>query len=76
MTRLKLDENLGASAAATLALAGHDVSTVHQQQLVGAPDDHVFAVCKAEARCLITLDLDFANPMRFVLAGGAGVCVL
>ncbi len=28
MTRLKLDENLGASAVAAFAQAGHDVTTV------------------------------------------------
>ncbi|MCC6467866.1 MAG: DUF5615 family PIN-like protein [Alphaproteobacteria bacterium] len=48
----------------------------HQQRLDGASDDRLFEVCRAEERCLITLDLDFANPLRFALAGTAGVCVL
>jgi len=76
MTRLKLDENLGNSAVAVFEQAGHDVTTVHQQRLDGVSDDRLFEVCRAEARCLITLDLDFANPLRFALAGSAGVCVL
>ncbi|MCC7045211.1 MAG: DUF5615 family PIN-like protein [Alphaproteobacteria bacterium] len=76
MTRLKLDENLGNAAVAVFARAGYDVATVHQQRLTGAADDRLFEACRAEGRCLITLDLDFANPLRFALAGSAGVCVL
>jgi len=36
--RFKLDENLPASSAATLTDAGHDVDTVAEEHLSGAPD--------------------------------------
>jgi predicted nuclease of predicted toxin-antitoxin system len=59
-----------------LQQAGHDVATVHEQHLNGAPDEQVFEVCRVEGRCLVTLDLDFTNPLRFDLANGPGVCVV
>lgn len=41
--KFKLDENLPASSAAILTSAGHDVDTVTQEGLVGAPDQDVVA---------------------------------
>lgn len=64
--RFKLDENLGGSVADLLRQAGHDVSTVPQQGLVSASDTVLSGVCAQESRCLVTLDLDFANPLVFV----------
>lgn len=65
--KLKLDENLGDSARRYLEHAGYDVSTVALQKLCGTDDRHLIAVCAAEDRCLITLDLDFSNPCNFEL---------
>lgn len=63
--RLKLDENLGARGAELLRAAGHDVATVYEQKLGSANDVRVLEVCVGEKRCLVTLDLDFANPLAF-----------
>jgi len=76
MTRLKLDENLGAAATAALERSGFDVSTVLRQKLEGTSDENLFAVCRSEGRCLVTLDLDFANPLRFPVENSPGICVL
>jgi predicted nuclease of predicted toxin-antitoxin system len=38
---------------------------VPAQRLAGRSDDMIYAVCLAEGRVLITLDLDFSNPLRF-----------
>ena len=65
--RFKLDENLPSSLAALFAHGGHDVATVHDEGLSGTPDRKVFEVAVAEARTLVTLDLDYANPTRFRL---------
>ena len=74
--KLKLDENLGASFAATLRAAEHDVSTVSDEQLDGAPDVEVLRAASADRRCLITLDLEFGNPLRFPPSEFAGIAVL
>lgn len=74
--KLKLDENLGSSALRACQDAGHDTSTIHLQQMGGAPDSAVHEVCRSEDRALITLDLDFANPLVFDPRGSAGCAVL
>ena len=60
--KLKLDENFGRRCIDILSSAGHDVATVASQQMSGAADEDVIKVSHAESRCLVTLDLDFANP--------------
>ena len=61
--RLKLDENLGNRGAEALQAAGHDVATVFGQGLMAASDTELIRVCHDERRCLVTLDLDFSNPL-------------
>jgi len=73
---LKLAENLGRRTAALFTDAGHDVATVHGQEMQGATDRELFDTCRAEGRVLVTLDLDFTNPLRFPPAGSPGLAVL
>jgi predicted nuclease of predicted toxin-antitoxin system len=73
---LKLDENLGHTAAELFRQGGHGVETVHSQRLSGAPDAEVIAMCRREQRCLVTLDLDFSNPLMFKPWKYAGIAVL
>ena len=63
--RFKLDENLGRRGLVAFEVQGHDVSTIHLQGLDGSPDALVYDVCRVEGRVLVTLDLDFANPLVF-----------
>jgi predicted nuclease of predicted toxin-antitoxin system len=74
--KLKLDENLGNAARTALEAAGHDVSIVPAQGLQGALDDDLILQCKREGRALVTLDLDFANPLRFEPTDYPGIAVL
>ena len=48
--KLKLDENLPASAAPRLAGLGHDVHTVLDESLGGKPDAVVWTAAQAEGR--------------------------
>jgi predicted nuclease of predicted toxin-antitoxin system len=74
--KFKLDENLGTSAVRAFEDAGHDTSSIHRQNLAGADDGHVFRICRHEQRILVTLDLDFANPLTFDPRSTAGIVVL
>ena len=59
--RIKADENIGRSAVDILRRNNHDVTTVEEQGLLGAPDETIFHACTAEHRVLITLDRDFGR---------------
>jgi predicted nuclease of predicted toxin-antitoxin system len=74
--KLKLDENLGRRCIELLQAAGHEVSTVEDQSLTSASDATLIDACKVEGRALITLDLDFSNPLVFPPHQYAGIAVL
>jgi len=74
--KFKLDENIGTRGKQLFLDAGYDVSTIYEQNLQGSPDEQVIAVCQAEKRCLVTLDLDFSNPLIFVPSEYSGIAVL
>jgi predicted nuclease of predicted toxin-antitoxin system len=74
--RFKLDENLSDTLAESLIANGHDVSSVLAQGLGGRQDEKIFEVCRAEGRALITLDLDFNNPVAFPADGTPGIIIL
>ncbi len=74
--RFKLDENLDVRLAALFAESGHDADTVRGEGLLGRSDEAIYEACRGSARALITLDLDFSNPLRFPPAPTEGVIVL
>jgi predicted nuclease of predicted toxin-antitoxin system len=74
--KMKLDENIGQRGQALLSEAGHEVCTILEQNLQSAPDPTVIEVCHSEQRCLVTLDLDFSNPIQFNPAEYSGIAVL
>lgn len=74
--RFKIDENLPMETAVALQAAGHDALTIHDQHLVGELDPHIAAVCQAEHRALITLDLDFSDIRAYPPSDYHGIIVL
>lgn len=74
--KFKLDENFGTRAQWLFRARGHDVVTVWEESLQGITDRRLYDVCKTEERCLVTLDLDFSNVIRFPPRASAGIAVL
>ena len=74
--RVKLDENLGLRGVAVFKRHGHDVASVAGQRMQSASDRDVILACMAEQRCLVTLDLDFSDPLRFPPHEYSGIAVL
>ena len=74
--KIKLDENLGNRGAEILRAAGYSVTTVVEEGLTSASDGRLIEVCRSERKCLVTLDLDFGNPLRFDPSRYSGIVVL
>jgi predicted nuclease of predicted toxin-antitoxin system len=74
--KFKLDENFGARTVPIFREVGHDVETVRDEHLSGSPDPTIFDACVREQRCLVTLDLDFADVLRFPPHLTAGIAVI
>ena len=73
--KFKLDENLPVSSAAILTSVGHDVDTVTDEGLVGAPDRDVVATATAAGRILISLDRGLDDIRAYPPGSHAGIVV-
>jgi len=74
--RFKTDENLPEEFAEVLRAAGWDAATVVEQRLNGGVDPQIAAICQAESRILVTLDLGFADIRMYPPAQYPGLIVL
>jgi predicted nuclease of predicted toxin-antitoxin system len=73
--KFKIDENLPTEFAAMLREAGFEAATVAEESLSGSADSLVLERCLAEARVLVTLDLDFANVQAHPVGTHSGIVV-
>ena len=74
--KFKLDENFGTRTQHIFKDSDYDVKTVWEEKLQGSSDQKIYETCCAEARCLVTLDLDFADTVRFPPERTAGITVI
>lgn len=72
----KVDENLPIEATQLLNEAGYDAMSIHDQQMVGASDSVIAAICQLENRIILTLDTDFADIRFYPPQEYAGIIVL
>ena len=73
---MKLDENLGTHGTEIFKKHGHDVLTVVNESMESATDTDLIDMCRRERRCLVTMDLDFSNPLVFPPNQYARIAVL
>jgi predicted nuclease of predicted toxin-antitoxin system len=74
--KFKLDENLPVSSAAILTSIGHDVDTITDEGLIGAPDGDVVAAATAAGRILISLDRGLGDIRAYPPGSHSGIVVL
>jgi predicted nuclease of predicted toxin-antitoxin system len=74
--KLKLDENIPASARSRLAQLGHDVDTVLDESLGGSVDSEVWGAAQREQRLLVTQDLDFSDIRQFAPGTHYGILLV
>ena len=74
--KFKLDENFGSRSHELFVQYGHDVETVKTQKLQGCTDEILYNVCCSEQRCLVTLDKDFSDIIRFSPKNSGGIVIV
>ncbi len=74
--KFKLDENFGKKLHELFINSGHDVTSVRSQNLGGSSDEEIYKICCSEKRCLVTLDKDFSDIIRFPPINSAGIIVV
>jgi predicted nuclease of predicted toxin-antitoxin system len=73
---IKLDENIPVSLVSDLADIGHDVKTVHEQDMQGTSDSYLWQAIQSEKRFLITQDMDFSDRTLYKPGVHAGILLV
>jgi predicted nuclease of predicted toxin-antitoxin system len=71
--KLKLDENLSRHLKPALAMLGHEVLTVADENLLSQPDTEIARAAKSEHRMLLMLDVEFADLRKYPPGSHPGV---
>lgn len=70
LNKVLLDENIPTAVLWWCISQGFDVMTAREAGLVGRSDNELNAFLHREGRVLITLDLDFSDPIKLPLGPG------
>jgi len=73
--KFKIDENLPVEFIDLLKKEGWKAYSVFEEELGGARDEAIFNRCKKENLILITLDLDFANILKYPPKASPGLTI-
>ncbi len=76
MGRILADENIPLALAQALRTASHDIRTVHDLGLRGAPDEEILEAANKEDRILLTADKDFGLILELGPLAGRGKVIL
>ena len=63
--KYKLDENFGTTIKKLFLEEKLDVETILDEKLSGEDDEVIYKICCKENKCLVTLDLDFSNIIKY-----------
>ncbi len=74
--KFKIDECLPHELCERFRKEGHDVQSVHAENLTGADDCIVIAAARREDRILVTLDVRLANIRRKEIEAGPGIVLV
>ena len=73
--KVKLDENMPSALGRLLSRAGHDVSTVADENLSGATDSRLLEAATDGTRLFVAFDVDFADARTYPPGGHQGIVV-
>ncbi len=71
--RLLADENIQTSTVRMLQDHGHDVVSIREAGLAGAPDGLVFRRAQADDRVVLTFNMDFADLRELAEMNHSGI---
>lgn len=74
--KVKLDENVTATAAALLTRHGHEADTVADEGLTGGADSVVIEACRTGERLLVTFDIGFGDVRAYPPGSHHGIVPL
>jgi len=74
--RFLIDENVFPKVSAHLEEKGHNVRTVFQTGIAGAPDEQIIRIAASERRILVTFDRHFGNIFRYPPGKNEGIILI
>jgi predicted nuclease of predicted toxin-antitoxin system len=74
--KFKIDENLSESTKQLILKQHFDCHSVHDEGIAGGSDTTLIDLCRLENRHLLTLDVDFADIVRYPPENYSGITAI